>query len=54
MEYGKLAELAKIVYDYDTIEQAELAVGKLLYSGSSNEQIERLANLLIERLKETN
>jgi hypothetical protein len=54
MEYGKLAELAKIVFGYETIEQAEVAVGKLLYSGSSDQQITRLADLLIETIKENN
>lgn len=54
MEYGKLVELAKVAFDYETNENAMVAIGKLLYSGSSDEQIQRLANLLIEEIKKGN
>ncbi len=52
MEYGKLVELAKVAFGYETTEQAAISVGKLLYTGSSEEQVERLANLLFEAIKE--
>lgn len=52
MEYGKLVDLAKIAFGYDTTEEAQIAVGKLLYSGSPDYVIDRLAELLIETLKE--
>jgi hypothetical protein len=52
MEYGKLVELAKVAFGYETTEQAAISVGKLLYTGSSEEQVEHLANLLFEAIKE--
>lgn len=54
MEYGKLVDLAKIAFGYETTEEAQIAVGKLLYSGSLDATIERLADLLIETIKEKN
>lgn len=54
MEYGKLVELAKIAFGYETIEEAGVAVGKLLYSGSPDVVIDRLAELLIETIKGKN
>ena len=53
MEYGKLVDLAKIAFGYETIEEAQISVGKLLYSGSLDNTINRLADLLIETIKES-
>ena len=54
MEYGKLVELAKVAFSYETTEEAQVAVGKLLFSGASGELTNRLADLLIEAIKKGN
>lgn len=54
MEYGKLVDLAKVAFGYETIEQAQVSVGKLLFTGCPDATIERLADLLIEAIKKGN
>lgn len=54
MEYGKLVDLAKVAFGYETTEDAQVAVGKLLYSGTPDEVINRLADLLIDAIKKGN
>lgn len=50
MEYGKLVALTQIAFDYATPEEAGVAVGKLLYSGSPDSVIDHLASLLTETI----
>jgi hypothetical protein len=50
MEYGKIVELTQEVFGYETIEEAGVAVGKLLYSGSSDRTIANLVSVLTNAL----
>jgi hypothetical protein len=50
MEYGKLVALTQVAFGYSTPEDAGVALGKLLYSGSSDAVINHLVSLLNEAI----
>ena len=46
MEYGKLVELVQANIGYETIEEAQIALGKFFYTLASDEQIATMATTL--------